>query len=168
MQKMNIVYKRLDELRPYENNAKTHPESQLANIAHSIENYGWKCTIAARTCLNVINPAQINALECADIFKSAYMYAPVFGYCAPRAPRFLKGKRMEAKLIKNTIWIICPRCGQKLHPIRADAVCHGVGTTCKKCGWSGEIDIEDMTELKGAQKWQASRSMRRERERTTK
>lgn len=23
MQKMNIVYKRLDELRPYENNAKT-------------------------------------------------------------------------------------------------------------------------------------------------
>lgn len=42
MQKMNIVYKRLDELRPYENNAKTHPESQLANIAHSIENYGWK------------------------------------------------------------------------------------------------------------------------------
>lgn len=42
MQKMNIVYKRLDELRPYENNAKTHPETQLANIAHSIENYGWK------------------------------------------------------------------------------------------------------------------------------
>lgn len=42
MQKMNIIYKRLDELRPYENNAKTHPESQLANIAHSIENYGWK------------------------------------------------------------------------------------------------------------------------------
>ena len=27
MQKMNIVYKRLDELRPYENNAKTQKRS---------------------------------------------------------------------------------------------------------------------------------------------
>lgn len=49
MQKMNIVYKRLDELRPYENNAKTHPESQLANIAHSIENYGWKQPVVIET-----------------------------------------------------------------------------------------------------------------------
>ena len=48
MQKMNIVYKRLDELRPYENNAKTHPETQLANIAHSIENYGWKQPVVIR------------------------------------------------------------------------------------------------------------------------
>ena len=42
MAKMNIVYKQLDELIPYENNAKTHPETQLANIAASLERYGWK------------------------------------------------------------------------------------------------------------------------------
>lgn len=39
---MNIVYKKLEELTPYEANAKTHPESQLANIALSLERYGWK------------------------------------------------------------------------------------------------------------------------------
>ena len=42
MAKMNIVYKQLDELIPYEANAKTHPETQLANIAASLERYGWK------------------------------------------------------------------------------------------------------------------------------
>ncbi len=39
---MNIVYKQLEELKPYAGNAKTHPKSQLANIALSLERYGWK------------------------------------------------------------------------------------------------------------------------------
>lgn len=42
MAKMNIVYKQPGELIPYENNAKTHPDTQLANIAASLERYGWK------------------------------------------------------------------------------------------------------------------------------
>lgn len=39
---MDIIYKKLDELKPYAGNAKLHPESQLANIALSLERYGWK------------------------------------------------------------------------------------------------------------------------------
>lgn len=129
MQKMNIVYKRLDELRPYENNAKTHPESQLANIAHSIENYGWKCTIAARTCLNVINPAQINTLECADIFKSAYMYAPVFEYCAPRAPRFFERETHGSKTNKKYDMDHLPALRSKAPPDKG-------GCSMSRCGYN--------------------------------
>ena len=129
MQKMNIVYKRLDELRPYENNAKTHPESQLANIAYSIENYGWKCTIAARTCLNVINPAQINTLECADIFKSAYMYAPVFGYCAPRAPRFFERETHGSEIDKKYDMDHLPALRSKAPPDKG-------GCSMSRCGYN--------------------------------
>lgn len=39
---MIIVYKKLDDLKPYAGNAKTHPETRLANIALSLERYGWK------------------------------------------------------------------------------------------------------------------------------
>lgn len=37
---MNIVYKRPGDLIPYDNNAKTHPDAQLANITVSLERYG--------------------------------------------------------------------------------------------------------------------------------
>lgn len=75
---------------------------------------------------------------------------------------------MRAQLIGSTIWILCPRCGQKLHPVKVDAECHGVGTQCKKCGWSGEIIIENMAELREAQGWQALRNTKHERAYTTK
>ena len=38
---MNIVTKRLDELKPYENNAKKHDETQIKNVAKSIKEYGF-------------------------------------------------------------------------------------------------------------------------------
>ena len=42
---MNIVYKRPGDLIPYGNNAKTHPDAQLANITVSLERYGWRVPV---------------------------------------------------------------------------------------------------------------------------
>lgn len=38
---MNVVHKRLDELIPYAKNARTHSDSQVAQIAASIREFGW-------------------------------------------------------------------------------------------------------------------------------
>lgn len=41
-------------------------------------------------------------------------------------------------------WYCCPRCGKKLNPLQAGAVCRGVLTRCRgfHCGWSGEIIVK--------------------------
>lgn len=38
---MGIVYKNINELKPYENNSRTHDESQINQICASINEYGW-------------------------------------------------------------------------------------------------------------------------------
>lgn len=38
---MEIVYKKIEELKPYENNSRTHDESQIKQICESIKEYGW-------------------------------------------------------------------------------------------------------------------------------
>lgn len=38
---MEIVYKNIKELKPYENNSRTHDESQIKQICESIKEYGW-------------------------------------------------------------------------------------------------------------------------------
>src|SRR5262245_14410855 len=38
---MNIEHKSVQELRPYPNNARTHSKKQLAQIARSIEKFGF-------------------------------------------------------------------------------------------------------------------------------
>lgn len=52
-------------------------------------------------------------------------------------------------------WYCCPRCGKKLHPLQAGAVCWGVLAQCRgirrdgsRCGWSGEIVV-------GPEDWQS-------------
>ena len=46
-------------------------------------------------------------------------------------------------------WLCCPRCGKKLYPVQAGAVCRGVLAQCRGarrdgacCGWAGEIVVE--------------------------
>lgn len=39
---MDITYKALDELIPYAQNAKTHDDTQIKNLALSLDKYGWK------------------------------------------------------------------------------------------------------------------------------
>lgn len=39
---MKIIYMSARKLKPYAGNAKVHPESQIANIAVSLERYGWR------------------------------------------------------------------------------------------------------------------------------
>ena len=38
---MEIVYKKINELKPYENNSRTHDEIQIKQICESIKEYGW-------------------------------------------------------------------------------------------------------------------------------
>ena len=38
---MEIVYKKINELKSYENNSRTHDESQIKQICESIKEYGW-------------------------------------------------------------------------------------------------------------------------------
>lgn len=46
MQKLEIVYKNIDELLPYVNNARTHDEMQINQIAASIKEFGFNSPIA--------------------------------------------------------------------------------------------------------------------------
>ncbi len=39
---MEITYRSIDDLIPYERNAKLHPDSQVARIAKSIEEFGFR------------------------------------------------------------------------------------------------------------------------------
>lgn len=39
---MNVIMRAVDSLRPYERNAKKHDEKQIANVARSIEKFGWR------------------------------------------------------------------------------------------------------------------------------
>jgi hypothetical protein len=41
-------------------------------------------------------------------------------------------------------WFCCPRCGKKLNPLQAGAVCRGVLAQCRaaRYGWEGEMVVE--------------------------
>lgn len=43
---MEIVYKDINELKPYKNNAKRHPKKQIEQIKKSIEDFGFNDPIA--------------------------------------------------------------------------------------------------------------------------
>lgn len=62
---------------------------------------------------------------------------------------------MKYKIIGGQLWLLCPQCGQRLHPIDEDAECHGITTFCRRCGWSGKINIAHENNLQGVDTWQA-------------
>lgn len=45
---MEIVYKDINELKPYKNNAKKHPQKQIDKIKKSIEEFGFNDPIRCR------------------------------------------------------------------------------------------------------------------------
>ena len=88
---MEIQYRRLDEITPYKNNAKTHDQAQINNVAESIKQYGFvqpvvidrdgiivigHCrALAAKklgmesvpcVCVDDLTPEQVNALRLVD------------------------------------------------------------------------------------------------------
>lgn len=50
---MDIHYRRLDEIIPYENNAKTHDQTQINNVAESIRQYGFDFEVRRGDCVQV-------------------------------------------------------------------------------------------------------------------
>lgn len=88
---MNVVYKKLCEITPYDKNAKKHDKTQIANVAESIKQYGFvqpividsdgvivigHCrALAAKklgmkevpcVCVDDLTPEQVNALRLVD------------------------------------------------------------------------------------------------------
>ena len=88
---MEIQYRRLDEITPYENNAKTHDKKQINNVAESIKQYGFvqpvvidrdgvivigHCRVMAAkklgmktvpcVCVDDLTPEQVKALRLVD------------------------------------------------------------------------------------------------------
>ena len=88
---MNVVYKKLREITPYDKNAKKHDKTQIANVAESIKQYGFvqpividrdgvivigHCrALAAKklgmkevpcVCVDDLTPEQVNALWLVD------------------------------------------------------------------------------------------------------
>ena len=45
---MEIVYKDINELKPYKNNAKKHPQNHIDKIKKSIEEFGFNAPIRCR------------------------------------------------------------------------------------------------------------------------
>lgn len=45
------------------------------------------------------------------------------------------------KTINGNLWFCCPRCGNKLHPVEQDAICHGIITECVRCKWRGPMEV---------------------------
>ena len=39
---MNVIMKKVSELKPYDKNAKMHDQQQIVNVAQSIAEMGWK------------------------------------------------------------------------------------------------------------------------------
>lgn len=88
---MNVVYKKLREITPYDKNAKKYDKTQIANVAESIKQYGFvqpividrdgvivigHCrALAAKklgmkevpcVCVDDLTPEQVNALRLVD------------------------------------------------------------------------------------------------------
>lgn len=88
---MNVVYKKLREITPYDKNAEKHDKTQIANVAESIKQYGFvqpividrdgvivigHCrALAAKklgmkevpcVCVDDLTPEQVNALRLVD------------------------------------------------------------------------------------------------------
>lgn len=51
---MEIQYRRLDEITPYENNAKTHDQTQINNVAESIRQYGFDFEFRRGDCVQAL------------------------------------------------------------------------------------------------------------------
>jgi ParB-like chromosome segregation protein Spo0J len=45
MNKLKVVYKKVEDLIPYARNSRTHSDAQIAQIAASIKEFGWRTSI---------------------------------------------------------------------------------------------------------------------------
>ena len=45
-EKMDIINKKINDIKPYKNNAKKHPKEQIEQIKQSIEKFGFNDPIA--------------------------------------------------------------------------------------------------------------------------
>lgn len=78
---MEITVRALNELRPYEHNPKTHPKSQVDNIARSIQDFGF------RQPLVIDGDAAQRGCGCSGQIFAAELGIqrnhPASGYCHP-------------------------------------------------------------------------------------
>ena len=74
--KDEIIWLPIDELIPYEHNAKEHTEKQIENLAKSFEKYGWVAPcIITRDNVIVAGHGRILGAKKAGLDKAKCMYA---------------------------------------------------------------------------------------------
>lgn len=74
--KDEIIWLPIDELIPYEHNAKEHTETQIENLAKSFEKYGWVAPcIITRDNVIVAGHGRILGAKKAGLDKAKCMYA---------------------------------------------------------------------------------------------
>lgn len=78
---LSIEYVPLDQLRPYENNARMHDEAQVAMLARSIEAYGWAAPILIESNGTVVaghgrlEAAKLLGLDSAPVVRLEHLSA---------------------------------------------------------------------------------------------
>ena len=74
--KTKIIWKPLDDLVPYEHNAKEHTPTQIANIVTSLKKYGWQnpCLITHDNII-VTGHGRIEAAKQAGLNEAPCIYA---------------------------------------------------------------------------------------------
>ena len=88
--KLKVIYRKVSDLRPYDNNSRIHSERQIDQIAKSIKRYGWTSPLiidemntvlaghgrlAAATKLQLGNAPTIQLKGLSDAEKRAYVIA---------------------------------------------------------------------------------------------
>lgn len=85
------------------------------------------------TFVFVLNAVFYRCQKLAEVFENLRLF------CAEYSP---ERRPTMVKSINGKFWYCCPKCGQKIHPVSQGAICSGVYVECRRCGWSGEMEIK--------------------------
>lgn len=78
---MEIKWFKIEDVKPYENNAKLHDKTQIANVAESIKQFGWQQPIVVDTagviivghCRYLFGGSGSTLIACEQLNRTCYM-----------------------------------------------------------------------------------------------
>lgn len=139
---MNVIMRRIDELKPYEMNAKEHPETQIVNVAESIRRFGWKqpIVIDAEDTI-IIGHCRVEAAKRIGLKEAPCLIADDLTPMQVRELRILDNRLNESpwdyELLMDEI------ADLPLEGFNLDFSALTASTTGEAKDGSGEIDLED-------------------------
>lgn len=107
--KTKIVWKPIDELIPYEHNAKEHTQTQIINIATSLKKYGWQnpCLITKDNII-ITGHGRIEAAKECGMLEAPCIYADRLTEEQIKEYRHLDNLLSEGKYIETEFKIEMP------------------------------------------------------------